>query len=1049
MWTFRVAVGAAGAVGVASAIGAAGCDVVRPASVAERRTESTVLAERFTTGRFARQQVWQPCASDSALVPIGRCGAVPSARRTATLLRLTQQVGERRAAGGERGVAAPASRLFALLDLASGVRAPTARAAVTTLDRLAGTPSPDPAALNDLAVASLALAEQEQALRPLLRALDAIERAAARDSSPPVLFNRALLLERLSLVESARAAWSRYVAAEPDAAWRREGAAHAESLARLAAPTVWARGAEGWLADPSLDSQLPAHARAVPQSARETGLALFGAWGHAVASGDSARARRALSLARSIGASLDSIGGDHGLTLAVEHVDTLAASRTRTRTLAGAYARYARGFALYNRGAYDSAAHALGDAERAMRRLRAPGARWAAMYRGLATINDSRYDAADTVLRRALHETAASEPALAGKIVWALGLSQARRGATEAAVPLYRDAIRHMLRARERENRAVLASLLSETLAHAGQSAAGSVEALWGLRLLAPYRSSAFAVSHLTSVAAYTRADTLSFATAAITSEALAAARAIDRPQFVAWAYREHARAFAVLGRRDSARANLQHAERWLARVSPGVGRDRLRADIRLVAAQLVSADDPRAAQRELLDVVRAYQAADAQTAVPNALYQAALASQAVHDDAIARALLDSAARAIESRRARFPSAEVRASYLATTEDVFDALITIALREGDPAAFTYLERSRTAAWGHDPRSRAPTIASVRRALAPGTLLLDYALLRDRTVVWAITHDTWRQVTIPLSRDRARSSVDALLSELGRSAVDSSSARARLFDRLLRPVGAELARASRLVVVLDRELSRIPLVALWDARRSRYLLEQVAEVRTLPNAAFASDAVARGSRWRDVDRALVVGQSAGRAATAGWEALPGADDEATRIAALYRRALVLDGASTDRARALDALPASTLFHFAGHAVADAEQPELSHLVFSGPVVVSAREIGALRLSKTALVVLSACNTLGARPTHAGAVAGIAHSFLRAGAAATVSSLWDVDDGATTELLVTFHERYRRGVPAAMALHAAQLQSLQSHRAAARAPRVWAAFIYTGP
>jgi CHAT domain-containing protein len=104
---------------------------------------------------------------------------------------------------------------------------------------------------------------------------------------------------------------------------------------------------------------------------------------------------------------------------------------------------------------------------------------------------------------------------------------------------------------------------------------------------------------------------------------------------------------------------------------------------------------------------------------------------------------------------------------------------------------------------------------------------------------------------------------------------------------------------------------------------------------------------------------------------------------------------------------------------------------------------------MRLSNVRAVILSACSTLSPRASRGGPTAGLAYSFLRAGAPATVSTLWDVTDDATTELLVEFHRRFASGASAPEALRAAQLRALGSPRAELRAPRAWAAFIYTGP
>jgi CHAT domain-containing protein len=152
--------------------------------------------------------------------------------------------------------------------------------------------------------------------------------------------------------------------------------------------------------------------------------------------------------------------------------------------------------------------------------------------------------------------------------------------------------------------------------------------------------------------------------------------------------------------------------------------------------------------------------------------------------------------------------------------------------------------------------------------------------------------------------------------------------------------------------------------------------------------------------------------------------------------------------------VERLATNTVFHFAGHAIANSVQPELSYLALApadsgNDGRLRGREIGDLRLSNMQLVVLSACRTLNPRASHVGAISGLAYSFLRAGVPATISTLWDVSDQATTDLLIDFHTRFASGVSAAEALRRAQLTSVRSERPELRAPRAWAAFIYTGP
>jgi CHAT domain-containing protein len=173
-----------------------------------------------------------------------------------------------------------------------------------------------------------------------------------------------------------------------------------------------------------------------------------------------------------------------------------------------------------------------------------------------------------------------------------------------------------------------------------------------------------------------------------------------------------------------------------------------------------------------------------------------------------------------------------------------------------------------------------------------------------------------------------------------------------------------------------------------------------------------------------------------------------------VAALYEKATLLIGARAQRDSVLARLRTANVFHFAGHAVFSGDRPELSFLALatpsdsSAPSALTAREISQLHLSYLDLVVLSACHTLNARSSRTGGIAGLAASFLRAGAPAVVSTLWDVSDDMSGALLATFHKRLQAGIPAAAALREAQLETLKSNAGQQTAPAIWAAFVYAG-
>jgi CHAT domain-containing protein len=108
------------------------------------------------------------------------------------------------------------------------------------------------------------------------------------------------------------------------------------------------------------------------------------------------------------------------------------------------------------------------------------------------------------------------------------------------------------------------------------------------------------------------------------------------------------------------------------------------------------------------------------------------------------------------------------------------------------------------------------------------------------------------------------------------------------------------------------------------------------------------------------------------------------------------------------------------------------------------LLSALDILRLDLSRTQLVVLSACDTnLGDQERGEG-IYGLRRAALEAGAETVVSSLWEVDSAATRELMVAFYRNMFQGEGRAEALqHAAAFIRLKNQH-----PFYWASFVLTG-
>lgn len=238
---------------------------------------------------------------------------------------------------------------------------------------------------------------------------------------------------------------------------------------------------------------------------------------------------------------------------------------------------------------------------------------------------------------------------------------------------------------------------------------------------------------------------------------------------------------------------------------------------------------------------------------------------------------------------------------------------------------------------------------------------------------------------------------------GRSSLDLAGAR--LQQTLLGAATDAIGGDGRLVVSPTSRLQGVPwgLLPMLSGR----------PVTTTPSARLWMRArgVPRSSERR---RVLVVGPGLG---TGGAEVPIVADEDPG--------ALVLTGEDATVEGTLAALDGADLVHVAAHGSFRHDSPLFSSLSLAdGPLVV--HDLQRLRRTPRR-VVLSACESGVMQPVGAQELLGLASALLSLDTAGVVSSLGEVDDAATVEVMVALHRGLRSGNGLGEALLAARLHA----------------------
>jgi CHAT domain-containing protein/Flp pilus assembly protein TadD len=370
------------------------------------------------------------------------------------------------------------------------------------------------------------------------------------------------------------------------------------------------------------------------------------------------------------------------------------------------------------------------------------------------------------------------------------------------------------------------------------------------------------------------------------------------------------------------------------------------------------------------------------------------------------------------------------------------------------------------------------LAGSRAALDPGTVLLEYAVGRQKSWLFVVQPADAKGsglsvFPLAIGAESLRSEVESfrlLMKDPGSDLAELRAQARRLYSLLVRPAEPRIAGAKRILFSPDGPLHTLPFAAL--VRRDEPLITWKPIHSVLSATVYAELTRARPKqRGPGEERLAAFGDPAYRSQAPAGPAdpevreavrrglvltpLPFSSREVRDIAALYPQAQVYLGREATEERAKAIAPESHLIHFACHGVLDERFPLNSALALTLPEqpsegrgngLLQAWEIfESVRLDAD-LVTLSACDTALGREMAGEGLVGLTRAFQYAGARSVLASLWGVSDRSTALLMKRFYENLRSGKPKDEALRAAQIDQIRG--AEFSHPFHWAAFQLTG-
>ncbi len=334
-----------------------------------------------------------------------------------------------------------------------------------------------------------------------------------------------------------------------------------------------------------------------------------------------------------------------------------------------------------------------------------------------------------------------------------------------------------------------------------------------------------------------------------------------------------------------------------------------------------------------------------------------------------------------------------------------------------------------------------TLSELQTLLGPGTVLLEYFVGGGRTLVWVVTRDGLRAFRLRIGEDdltRRVTELRDLIASRGRTG-ELQQAATDLYRTLVAPAfPAGLPR--ELIIVPHRVLHYLPFHALMSAP-GRYLIQD-SLVYYLSSASLMQ--FTREKEHAGTSAALAVGNPDLGDPTMN---LRYAEREVREVERLFPQATVLVRKDATKDQTRRHLSAQSLVHLATHADLDEADPLGSALLLrpggSDTGRLEVQEIFGLELDAN-LVILSACETSLGKLTQGDEVVGLTRAFIYAGTPSVISTLWQVDDRASYEIMQAFYGNLLAGQSKGEALRQAQVAILQRYPH----PYYWAAYQLTG-
>ncbi len=330
-----------------------------------------------------------------------------------------------------------------------------------------------------------------------------------------------------------------------------------------------------------------------------------------------------------------------------------------------------------------------------------------------------------------------------------------------------------------------------------------------------------------------------------------------------------------------------------------------------------------------------------------------------------------------------------------------------------------------------------SLRRVQNKIKDNHVIVEYWCGQDSLTINVISNDTFITEIRDIDSLGLGNKVQVCRNNISKSEDYAKVYLNELYRTLWEPIEDYILPNQKVCIIPHQELHNVPFAALYNGE-GHYLISKY-----YIHYAFSASLFNNNLSTSADDSFL--GIALKQSNVGNFNELKNTEREVKLIERFFSRSTLIIEDNLNESVVKKTMPDANIIHFATHGVYDKENPLGSYLLLNsdnqndGKLTVS--EIYSCNINSK-LTTLSACQTAIGDISKGDEIVSLNRAFIYAGASNVISTLWEISDASTPELLNDFYKYFNQNYSSDEALCLAQRSYIRNVNPD---PSLWAAFV----